>query len=147
MSDLILKLSKVNLYFLQSFESGKKFWALVAVALNSILIFPLFALAELPYISVSVQDVARFVRTWIRISLQFIVLGTKASDFIMVYVFICFLSQALFGILLLVYIPELDPYPDYHILNNESLDNVEYDALPGGVNICPERYASIFSGT
>jgi hypothetical protein len=55
--------------------------------------------------------------------------------------------QALFGILLLVYIPELDLYPDYHILNNESLDNVEYDALPGGVNICPERYASIFSGT
>nr|AAF19743.1 Similar to gb/AF008124 Arabidopsis thaliana glutathione S-conjugate transporting ATPase (AtMRP1) and contains two PF/00664 ABC transporter transmembrane regions and two PF/00005 ABC transporter structures [Arabidopsis thaliana] len=54
--------------------------------------------------------------------------------------------QALFGILLLVYIPELDLYPDYHILNNESLDNVEYDALPGGVNICPERYASIFSG-
>lgn len=62
------------------------------------------------------------------------------------YVFICFLSQALFGILLLVYIPALDPYPGYHILNNESLDSVEYDALRGGENICPERYASIFSG-
>uniref|UniRef100_A0A1J3HY96 ABC-type xenobiotic transporter n=1 Tax=Noccaea caerulescens TaxID=107243 RepID=A0A1J3HY96_NOCCA len=54
-------------------------------------------------------------------------------------------SQTLFGILLLVYIPELDPYPGYHILNNEPLDNVEYDALPGGENICPERHASIFS--
>ncbi|CAN7049540.1 hypothetical protein IGI04_026558 [Brassica rapa subsp. trilocularis] len=54
-------------------------------------------------------------------------------------------SQALFGILLLVYIPELDPYPGYHILNNEPLDNVEYEALRGGENICPERHASIFS--
>ncbi|CAA7062353.1 unnamed protein product [Microthlaspi erraticum] len=54
--------------------------------------------------------------------------------------------QALFGILLLVYIPKLDPYPGYHILNNEPLDNVEYDALPGGENICPERHASFFTG-
>ncbi|VVA93078.1 unnamed protein product [Arabis nemorensis] len=54
-------------------------------------------------------------------------------------------SQALFGILLLVYIPELDPYPGYHILNNEPLDNIEYDALREGENICPEQRASIFS--
>jgi hypothetical protein len=54
-------------------------------------------------------------------------------------------SQALFGILLLIYIPELDPYPGYHIVNNEPLDNVEYDALRGGEHICPERHASIFS--
>ncbi|KAF3485182.1 hypothetical protein F2Q69_00053759 [Brassica cretica] len=54
-------------------------------------------------------------------------------------------SQAVFGILLLVYIPELDPYPGYHILNNEPLENVEYEALRGGENICPERHASIFS--
>ncbi|XP_010460830.1 PREDICTED: ABC transporter C family member 11 isoform X1 [Camelina sativa] len=54
--------------------------------------------------------------------------------------------QVLFGALLLVYIPELDPYPGYHILNNEPLENVEYNALPGGEHICPERYASILSG-
>uniref|UniRef100_A0A1J3J339 ABC-type xenobiotic transporter n=7 Tax=Noccaea caerulescens TaxID=107243 RepID=A0A1J3J339_NOCCA len=48
--------------------------------------------------------------------------------------------------LLLVYIPKLDPYPGYQILNNEPLDNVEYDALPGGENICPERHASFFTG-
>ncbi|CAH2034504.1 unnamed protein product [Thlaspi arvense] len=55
-------------------------------------------------------------------------------------------SQALFGVLLLVYIPELDPYPGYHILNNEPLDNFEYDALRGGENICPERHAGFFTG-
>ncbi|ESQ33830.1 hypothetical protein EUTSA_v10006558mg [Eutrema salsugineum] len=55
-------------------------------------------------------------------------------------------SQALFGILLLVYIPELDPYPGYHILNNEPLNNVEYDALCEGEHICPERHASFFTG-
>ncbi|XP_010499572.1 PREDICTED: ABC transporter C family member 12-like [Camelina sativa] len=54
-------------------------------------------------------------------------------------------SQALFGTLLFIYIPDLDPYPGYHILNDEPLDNVEYDALREGDHICPERHASIFS--
>ncbi|KAF2550576.1 hypothetical protein F2Q68_00034921 [Brassica cretica] len=49
------------------------------------------------------------------------------------------------AVLLDLYIPELDPYPGYHILNNEPLENVEYEALRGGENICPERHASIFS--
>ena len=48
--------------------------------------------------------------------------------------------------MLLVYIPELDPYHGYHTLNNESLDNVEYDVLPEGENICPERRAGFFTG-
>lgn len=59
--------------------------------------------------------------------------------------FIFFLLQALFGILFLIYIPELDPYPGYHIVNDEPSENVEYDALRGGEHICPERHASIFS--
>ena len=62
------------------------------------------------------------------------------------YVFICYLFQVLFGVMLLVYIPELDPYQGYHTLNNESIDNVEYDVLPEGENICPERRAGFFTG-
>ncbi|KAL5771882.1 hypothetical protein ACOSQ2_011806 [Xanthoceras sorbifolium] len=54
-------------------------------------------------------------------------------------------GQVLFGILLFVYIPTLDPYPGYVMMQAESLDNVEYEALPGGEHICPERHASIFS--
>uniref|UniRef100_M4EUA4 ABC-type xenobiotic transporter n=1 Tax=Brassica campestris TaxID=3711 RepID=M4EUA4_BRACM len=54
-------------------------------------------------------------------------------------------AQVLFGVMLLVYIPELDPYQGYHTLNNESIDNVEYDVLPEGENICPERRAGFFT--
>lgn len=51
----------------------------------------------------------------------------------------------LFGILLLVYIPNLDPYPGYIPLQSDLLDNVEYEALPGEEQIFPERHVNIFS--
>lgn len=51
----------------------------------------------------------------------------------------------LFGILLLVYVPNLEPYPGYIALQSESLDNIEYEALPGEEQICPERHVNIFS--
>ncbi|KAJ8627273.1 hypothetical protein MRB53_020580 [Persea americana] len=54
--------------------------------------------------------------------------------------------QALFGILLLVYVPGLDPYPGYIPMGNEvTIDESEYEQLPGGEQVCPERHASIFS--
>ncbi|KAG6778677.1 hypothetical protein POTOM_015017 [Populus tomentosa] len=53
--------------------------------------------------------------------------------------------QVLLGILLLVYIPNLDPYPDYVLMESESLDNCEYEALPGREQLCPERHANLFS--
>ncbi|KAL5577348.1 hypothetical protein UlMin_019047 [Ulmus minor] len=53
--------------------------------------------------------------------------------------------QVLFGILLVFYVPNLDPYPGYIVLQPESLDNVEYEALPDGEQICPERHVNIFS--
>ncbi|KAK9267442.1 hypothetical protein L1049_009868 [Liquidambar formosana] len=53
--------------------------------------------------------------------------------------------QVLFGTLLLVYIPNLDPYPGYTMMLTESVDNTGYEALPGGEKICPERHANIFS--
>lgn len=59
---------------------------------------------------------------------------------------IVFLMQILFGILLLVYVPTLDPYPGYTPIRNEVfVDNTDYEALPGGEQICPERHANIFS--
>ncbi|XP_050370620.1 LOW QUALITY PROTEIN: ABC transporter C family member 12-like [Argentina anserina] len=53
--------------------------------------------------------------------------------------------QVLFGILLLFYMPNLDPYPGYIVLESESLDNADYEALPGEDQICPERHVNIFS--
>lgn len=53
--------------------------------------------------------------------------------------------QVLFGVLLLVYIPDLDPYPGYSPLQTESVDNTAYEELPGGEQVCPERRANIFS--
>ncbi|KAK4858272.1 hypothetical protein QYF36_013686 [Acer negundo] len=64
----------------------------------------------------------------------------------LLYLFISnVVGQVLFGILLFAYIPTLDPYPGYVLMQAESLDNVEYEALPGGEHICPERQSSIFS--
>jgi hypothetical protein len=51
----------------------------------------------------------------------------------------------LFGILLLVYVPDLDPYPGYTPMQIESVDDAEYEELPGGEYICPERHANIIS--
>ena len=53
--------------------------------------------------------------------------------------------QVLFGVILLVYIPHLDPYPGYIQMWNESLNDTEYEALLGGEHACPERHANIFS--
>ncbi|KAF8030768.1 hypothetical protein BT93_D0066 [Corymbia citriodora subsp. variegata] len=54
-------------------------------------------------------------------------------------------GQVIFGILLLVYVPSLDPYPGYTTIHTEPLDSVEYEALPGEEQVCPERHVNIFS--
>ncbi|PRQ29589.1 putative xenobiotic-transporting ATPase [Rosa chinensis] len=59
--------------------------------------------------------------------------------------YVRFLQRVLFGVLLLFYVPILDPYPGYVVLQSESLDNAEYEALPGEVETCPERHVNIFS--
>ncbi|XP_047942047.1 ABC transporter C family member 2-like [Salvia hispanica] len=53
--------------------------------------------------------------------------------------------QVLFGVLLAVYIPDLDPYPGYTPMQTESEDNTAYEELPGGEQICPERRANLIS--
>ncbi|XP_022879360.1 ABC transporter C family member 2-like isoform X2 [Olea europaea var. sylvestris] len=53
--------------------------------------------------------------------------------------------QVLFGVLLLVYIPELDPYPGYSLVRDEYAENDAYEELPGGEQICPERHVNLFS--
>ncbi|KAK7303090.1 hypothetical protein RJT34_13989 [Clitoria ternatea] len=54
-------------------------------------------------------------------------------------------GQVLFGILLLVYVPTLDPYPGYTPIGSEEVTDAAYDELPGGDMICPERGANILS--
>ncbi|XP_023553923.1 ABC transporter C family member 2-like isoform X2 [Cucurbita pepo subsp. pepo] len=53
--------------------------------------------------------------------------------------------QALFGVLLLPYIPNLDPYPGHAPLRSESVDVAEFERLPEGEHICPERHVNLFS--
>uniref|UniRef100_A0ACD5UVY2 Uncharacterized protein n=1 Tax=Avena sativa TaxID=4498 RepID=A0ACD5UVY2_AVESA len=56
------------------------------------------------------------------------------------------ICQCLFGILMVVYLPSLDPYPGYTPIRSEVLaDNTDYEPLPGEEQICPERQASLFS--
>lgn len=54
--------------------------------------------------------------------------------------------QFLFGILLLLHVPSLDPFPGYTPIRAEVLvDNTDYEPLAGGEQICPERHVNIFS--
>ncbi|KAJ0975715.1 hypothetical protein J5N97_017680 [Dioscorea zingiberensis] len=56
------------------------------------------------------------------------------------------ICQFVFGILLLVYVPSLDPYPGYTPIRNETVnDDTDYVPLPGGEQICPERHVNIIS--
>ncbi|CAI0410662.1 unnamed protein product [Linum tenue] len=55
------------------------------------------------------------------------------------------LYQVLFGILLFIHVPTMDPYPAYVMLEPKPHDNVGYEALPGEEKICPERHVNIFS--
>ncbi|CAJ1962148.1 unnamed protein product [Sphenostylis stenocarpa] len=54
-------------------------------------------------------------------------------------------AQVSFGILLLVYLPALDPYPGYTPIGSDMIAEAAYDELPGGEMICPERSANILS--
>ncbi|KAM0858561.1 hypothetical protein ACQ4PT_047755 [Festuca glaucescens] len=57
-------------------------------------------------------------------------------------------AECLFGILMVVYLPSLDSYPGYTPIRSELLvDNTDYEPLPGGEQICPERRANIFSSS
>ena len=44
-----------------------------------------------------------------------------------------------------MYVPDLDPYPGYTPMRTEFVDDAEYEELPGGEQICPERHVNIFS--
>ncbi|PON71682.1 hypothetical protein PanWU01x14_071370 [Parasponia andersonii] len=75
----------------------------------------------------------------------------SVKDYYSGYVLYLYIStvfcQVLFGILLAIYLPNLDPYPGYVVIQPESLDNAEYEALPDAEQVCPERYVNIFSGS
>ncbi|KAI3455947.1 hypothetical protein Pfo_012610 [Paulownia fortunei] len=76
-------------------------------------------------------------------------LAVSVRDFYDWSVFYLYVSevvvQVLFGVLLLVYIPDLDPYPGYSPLQTDSVDNTAYEELPGGEQVCPERHVNIFA--
>uniref|UniRef100_M4EUA3 ABC-type xenobiotic transporter n=1 Tax=Brassica campestris TaxID=3711 RepID=M4EUA3_BRACM len=52
--------------------------------------------------------------------------------------------QVAFGTLLFVYFPNLDPYAGYTPVPAETSEDYEYEELPGGEQICPERHANLF---
>ncbi|XP_042486679.1 ABC transporter C family member 12-like, partial [Macadamia integrifolia] len=55
------------------------------------------------------------------------------------------LCQVIFGILLLFYVPGLEPYPGYTPIQTETVDDTEYEELPGEEQICPEKHVNIIS--
>ncbi|KAI3740119.1 hypothetical protein L2E82_30538 [Cichorium intybus] len=55
------------------------------------------------------------------------------------------LCQALYGVFLVAYIPNLDAYVGHIPLQIDPHDDIKYEVLLGGEHICPERHANIFS--
>ncbi|CAN6455577.1 unnamed protein product [Victoria cruziana] len=55
------------------------------------------------------------------------------------------ICQLLYGMLLLVYVPNLDPYVGNTLVQSEASPSTEYEELPGGEHICPERNVNILS--
>ncbi|KAI3959853.1 hypothetical protein MKX01_022335, partial [Papaver californicum] len=53
--------------------------------------------------------------------------------------------QVFYGVFLLFYVPNLDPYPGYTPLREEFVENIEYQTLHGEEQICPERHVSVLS--
>ncbi|KAK3022445.1 hypothetical protein RJ639_047582 [Escallonia herrerae] len=53
--------------------------------------------------------------------------------------------QVLFGVLLLFYVPGLEPYSGYTPVRTEFEDNTEYEELPDGEHVCPERHVNILA--
>ncbi|XP_051136193.1 ABC transporter C family member 2-like isoform X2 [Andrographis paniculata] len=53
--------------------------------------------------------------------------------------------QVVFGVMLLVHIPELDPYLGYSPMQVEFADGNAYEELSGGEQVCPERHVNMFS--
>ncbi|KAM6551931.1 hypothetical protein CsatB_001739 [Cannabis sativa] len=54
--------------------------------------------------------------------------------------------QVLFGVLLIIYLPNLDPHPGFTVIQPESLDNNEYEELHDeGEQVCPERRVNVIS--
>ncbi|KAL8091101.1 ABC transporter C family member 12-like isoform X1 [Apium graveolens] len=65
--------------------------------------------------------------------------------FVLILYMCTFFCKILFGMLLLVYFPYLDPYPNYIPLSTGSYDETNYEALLGGEHVCPEREAKMIS--
>ncbi|KAL0721101.1 hypothetical protein Bca4012_035700 [Brassica carinata] len=72
----------------------------------------------------------------------------SVKEFYTSYVLYLYISevavQALFGTLLFVHLPNLDPYPGYMPMRSDTVDDHEYEELSAGQQICPERHANIF---
>ncbi|KAA0052500.1 ABC transporter C family member 12-like [Cucumis melo var. makuwa] len=67
----------------------------------------------------------------------------SSADLCMIITAVSF--QVLFAVLLLAYVPDLEPYPGYIALQSEDVDNVDYGMLLGSEHVYPERHAKIFS--
>ncbi|KAH7544598.1 hypothetical protein FEM48_Zijuj01G0002700 [Ziziphus jujuba var. spinosa] len=94
-------------------------------------------------IGVETKVYIREVRWFVRFGVIYALVGDAVS---VLYLYVSeVVIQVLFGVLLLVYLPQLDPYPGYTPIRNELIDDTAYQELPGEEQICPERHANIFS--
>ncbi|PKA52346.1 ABC transporter C family member 2 [Apostasia shenzhenica] len=97
-------------------------------------------------------------RWYIRFIVVYVLVGDAAvfnlflsvreySDKLTFYVFTSdIICQFLLSILIVIYIPNLDPYPGYSPIRGDvHVEDTDYELLPGGEQICPEKHVNIVS--
>lgn len=141
----------VRQYYSSRYTTSVTFIVLMGALLVVTQLFVMLALLILAnfdiFFSYAVQS---FTYTAVRLHAR------SASSFLVSYNYILlvlitlilnlYFLQFLFGILMVVYLPSVDPYPGYTPIRNEVLvDNTDYEPLPGGEQICPERHVNIFA--
>uniref|UniRef100_A0A7N0T3Q1 ABC-type xenobiotic transporter n=1 Tax=Kalanchoe fedtschenkoi TaxID=63787 RepID=A0A7N0T3Q1_KALFE len=122
----------------------------VSLAIQALAWFSMFVLT---FVETTVY--IKEFRWFVRFSVMYVLVGHAVIvslvlpmkdyyDRFTLYVFFSsIIGQVLFGAILLFHVPNLDPYPGYNILQTEIGDN--YEALPSGEEICPERHVNIIS--
>ncbi|PPD68207.1 hypothetical protein GOBAR_DD34916 [Gossypium barbadense] len=138
-----------NFFYIYGFVATSMIVSLVVEALTWCSIFVMIGVETKVYI----HEFRWFVRFGLlytligdAVMLDLILSVREFYDSSILYLYLSeVLVQGLFGILLLVYLPDLDPYPGYTPMRTEFVDDAGYEEIPGGEEICPERHVNIFS--
>ncbi|KNA13623.1 hypothetical protein SOVF_112630 isoform A [Spinacia oleracea] len=145
---LIMGVSVLNL----EGEAGLAPFEVISLIIEALAWFSVFIMTGIE-IKVYVREFRWFVRFGViyalvgdAVMLNLVLSVKEHYDRSVLYLYISeVIVQGLFGVLLSVYLPSLDPHPGYTPIRHEPIEDSEYEELPDGELLCPERHVNIFS--